>query len=78
MPIKETLKIMMIKTNNITLTEIVKRLNEKNMNDPDFKPETIQNLSKKINKGTLRYDDAEKISEVLGYKIEWIPNENTK
>jgi GatB domain. len=74
--IKETLKIMMIKTSNVTLTEVVKRLNEKNMDGPNFKPETIQNLSKKINKGTLRYDDAEKIAEVLGYKIEWIPKEN--
>ncbi|MBU3153475.1 LLM class flavin-dependent oxidoreductase [Clostridium estertheticum] len=65
MPIKETVKIMLAKS-DVTLTEIIKRLNYKySRND------TIQNLSKKINKGTLRYEEAEEIAEVLDYKIEW-------
>ena len=71
MPIKETVKIMLAKS-NITLTEVVKRLNEKyERND------TIQNLSKKINRGTLRYDEAEEIAAVLGYSIEWGKMEKT-
>jgi hypothetical protein len=65
-PIKETVKIMLAKS-DITLTEILRRLNENyDRND------TLQNLSKKINKGTLRYEEAEEIAEVLGLKIEWI------
>lgn len=71
MPIKETIKIMLAKT-DITLTEIVNRLNKKNENNPNYKPDSVQNLSKKINKGTLRYEEAEEIADLIGYKIEWI------
>lgn len=70
MPVKETIKIMLAKS-NVTLTEVVNRLNLKNKNNEDYKPDTIQNLSKKINKGTLRYEEAEEIAEILGYKIKW-------
>jgi hypothetical protein len=66
MPIKEMVKIMLAKS-DITLTELVNRLNQKYN-----KKDSLQNLSKKINKGTLRYEEAEEIAEVLGYKIEWI------
>lgn len=71
MPIKEIVKIMLVKS-DITLTELVNLLNEKHKNDIDFKPDTIQNLGKKINRDTLRYREAEEIAEILGYKIEWI------
>ena len=66
MPIKEAVKIAMLKC-DISLTQLVNLLNEKfNRND------TIQNLGKKINKGTLKYREAEEIAEVLGYEIQWI------
>lgn len=78
MPIKETIKIMLAKC-DITLTEIVNRLNEKHRSEfipiddkSEFKPDTVQNLSKKVNKGTLRYEEAEEIADIIGYKIEWI------
>jgi hypothetical protein len=78
MPIKETIKIMLAKS-DVTLTEVINRLNNKHKSEfvptidkPEFKPDTVQNLSKKINKGTLRYEEAEEIAELLGYKIEWI------
>jgi len=65
MPIKETVKIAMLKS-DVSLTELVNMINEK-YNRQD----TIQNLGKKINKGTLKYREAEEIAEVLGYEIEW-------
>jgi hypothetical protein len=78
MPIKETIKIMLAKT-DVTLTEVINRLNNKHEaifipteKEPVFKPDTVQNLSKKINRGTLRYEETEEIAELLGYKIEWI------
>lgn len=77
MPIKETIKIMLAKE-DITLTEVVNRLNQKHMINEGYKPDTVQNLSKKINKGTLRYEEAEEIAEVLGLKIEWIKKEKAQ
>ena len=65
MPIKETAKIAMFKS-DVTLTELVRLLNDKYQRE-----DTIQNLGKKINKGTLKYREAEEIAEVLGYTIEW-------
>jgi len=65
MPIKETVKISMLKC-DVSLTELVKLINEKY-----DRQDTIQNLGKKINKGTLKYREAEEIAEVLGYEIIW-------
>ena len=65
MPIKETVKIAMVKS-DVTLTELVRLLNDKYQRE-----DTIQNLGKKINKGTLKYREAEEIAEILGYTIEW-------
>lgn len=67
MPIKETVKILLAKT-DVTLTEVVRRLNDKY-----GRSDTVQNLSKKVNNGTLRYNEAEEIADVLGYSIEWTP-----
>lgn len=69
MPIKEAVKIALAKE-DISLTELVKKLNKKyNRND------TIQNLSKKINNGTLKYREAEEIAAVLGFEIVWTKKE---
>lgn len=69
----------MLAKSDVTLTEVINRLNAKHElefipteKQPVFKPDTVQNLSKKINKGTLRYEEAEEIADLLGYKIEWI------
>ena len=51
---------------DVTLTELVRLLNDKYNRE-----DTIQNLGKKINKGTLKYREAEEIAEILGYAIEW-------
>lgn len=72
MPIREIAKILMI-TNHITLTELVNLLNAKY-----DRHDSIQNLGKKINRGTLKYQEAEEIADVLGYKIEWVKRDNIK
>lgn len=51
---------------DLTLTEVVNRLNEKyNRND------TIQNLSNKLSRETLKYKEAIEIASVIGYEIVW-------
>lgn len=49
-----------------SMTEVVKKLNEKNGRN-----DSLQNLSNKLSKGTLRYSEAMEIAEVIGCKIEW-------
>jgi len=39
----------------------------------DMSPE---NLHQKIKRGSITYDNAQKIAELLGYKIEWIKKDN--
>jgi len=56
--------------NGWSMTEVVKLLNEKN-NGVD----SVQNLSNKLTKGTLRYSEALKIAEIIGCKIVWVNNE---
>ncbi len=32
---------------------------------------SLQNLSQKLSRGTLKYTEAEKIAEIIGYEIVW-------
>lgn len=51
-----------------TMSDIVKGLNEKyGRND------TVQNLSNKLSRETLRYKEAQEIAEILDCTIEWEP-----
>jgi len=66
MGVKEDIKSVLAKE-NITLTEVVERLNKKySRND------NLQNLSNKLRRGTLKYDEALEIAGVIGYEIKWI------
>lgn len=66
MPIKEDIKALIIKS-GWTMSDVVKALNEKyNRND------TVQNLSGKLTRGTIKYKEALEIAEILGYEIQWI------
>lgn len=68
MSIKEQIKIGLAKRDK-TLTDVVKELNEKyNRND------SVQNLSGKINRNTLKYREAEEIAEILNISIIWQEN----
>ena len=68
MSIKEQIKIGLAKRDK-TLTDVVKELNAKyNRND------SVQNLSGKINRNTLKYREAEEIAEILDISIIWQEN----
>ncbi|MBL4933642.1 hypothetical protein [Clostridium paridis] len=70
MGLKELLKSY-IAISGITLTQIQTELNTRNGTSHG-----VQNLSKKINNETLRYNEIEQIADILGYKIEWIKKES--
>lgn len=57
---------------NMTLTALHKCLKEKY-----GKTYSLQNLSSKINRNTLKYSEVQEIADVLNCKIIWI-NKDTK
>jgi len=48
------------------MTDVVKILNDRG------KTGTIQNLSQKLTRDRLRYDEVVEIADILGYDIKWI------
>lgn len=52
-----------------TLTDIVNKLNE---TLPQDKQTTVQNLSNKLTRGTIKYSEVKEIAKIIGMKIEWI------
>lgn len=49
------------------MSDIVRALNEKySRND------TVQNLSNKLTRETIKYREAQEIAEIMGYSIEWV------
>lgn len=65
MGVKEDIKSIIVQS-GWTMSDIVKALNEKySRND------TVQNLSNKLTRGTLKYREAQEIAEIIGYSIEW-------
>ena len=63
MSAKETIKILLVKR-NMTVKKLAEMLSvEKN------KTYSRQNLSNKINRSTINYDEMEEIAKILGYKI---------
>ena len=68
MNIKNEIKSYLAAT-GITMTELVERLN----NDlPEDKKTSVQNLSNKLSRGSLRYDEAQQIAKAIGKRIAWI------
>lgn len=49
----------------ITLTELARQLNTQ-----------PQNLSNKLSRGSLSYDEVQNIADILGYSIKWIEKSN--
>lgn len=63
MSAKETIKILLVKR-NMTVKTLAEKLSiEKN------KTYSRQNLSNKINRSTINYDEMEEIAKILGYRI---------
>lgn len=52
------------------MTEIIELINEKyDRND------TVQNLSNKLARGTIKYSEVKEIADVIGYDVKWIKSE---
>ncbi len=62
MSVREEVKILLLKENK-TMVYLAKELGT-----------TPDNLSHKLSKGTLRFEDVERIAEILGYKIIFMKN----
>ena len=66
MEIKNEIKSLLAQ-HGWTMTEVVNALNLKH-----GRRDSVQNLSNKITKGTLRYSEVKEIAEVIGCRIEWV------
>lgn len=63
--VRQQIKIALT-TRNMTLTVLYNQLKEKYN-----KTYSLQNLSSKINRNTLKYSEVQEIAEILQYNIEW-------
>lgn len=66
MSARKTIKKILI-DEDMTLTDLVSKINEEYERE-----DTVQNLSNKLRRGTLKYREAEEIADILGYEIKWI------
>ena len=57
-----------ISQNGFTLTRIVDHIN---LSRPPEEKTTLQNLSNKLARGTLKYSEAIEIAAAMGLKIRW-------
>ncbi len=55
-----------------TLTDVVKKMNEKL---PQDKQTTVQNISNKLSRGSIKYIELKEIAEIIGYKLVWTKKE---
>ena len=65
MGVKEDIKAYKVKS-GWTISKVQEELNKRN--GTNF---GMQNLSKKINNETLRYNEILQIADIIGYTIEW-------
>lgn len=64
MSIKEDIKMLLAKK-SVTMTELAKRLST------DEEKVTVQSISKKLSKKTIKFEEVRKILDILGYEIEY-------
>ena len=57
-----------MKKNGFTLTEVVNRMNQKR--GPDDQT-SVQNISNKLARGTIKFSEVLEITSVMGLKINW-------
>lgn len=65
MTIKDDLKSYIVKK-GYNVSKLNDELNKKNGTN-----QSVQNLNKKINNETIRYNEVLEIADILGYNIEW-------
>lgn len=66
MGIKDDIKSIIVKSGK-TMSEVVELINQKYS-----RQDTVQNLSNKLTRGTIKYSEVLEIAEVLGYAIKWV------
>ena len=49
-----------------TMTDLVKALNKKHNRD-----DSVQNLSNKLSRGTIKYKEVKEIADIIGATINW-------
>ncbi len=65
MALRDDLKAAIVKSGR-TMKSVLEELNEKN-----GRQDSLQNLSGKMSRGTLRYTEVEEILDLIGYDIVW-------
>ncbi|KFX54987.1 UNVERIFIED_ORG: phosphoribosylglycinamide formyltransferase [Clostridium botulinum] len=65
MELKDEIKAYIV-SSGWSITDLNKELNK--LNSTEY---TVQNLSSKIRKGSLKYSEVLQIAEIIGYEIEW-------
>ena len=55
-----------------TLTRVVKKMNERH---PDKKETTVQNISNKLKRGTIKYSEILEIADIIGMEVLWAEND---
>ncbi|OSA92821.1 UNVERIFIED_ORG: hypothetical protein B2H93_13420 [Clostridium botulinum] len=70
MGLKEDIKSY-IAISGLTLKQIQEELNKRNNTN-----HSVQNLSKKINNETLRYNEIKQIADIIGYEIQWMKKQD--
>lgn len=70
-PIHREIKANLARS-GMTLTEVVHQMN---LNRPQNNKTTIQNLSNKISRGTIKYSEILEIASILNMRIVWINNQ---
>ena len=69
MGLKEEIKAYIVQT-GWTITNLNDELNKLNGTES-----SVQNLSNKIRKGSLKYSEVLQIAEIIGYEIKWVKKE---
>lgn len=57
-----------ISSSGWTMTDIVNKMNE---SLPQDKQTTVQNLSNKLTRGTIKYSEVKEIAAIIGMNITW-------
>ena len=52
-----------------TLTQVVEELNKKR---PSSQQTTVQNISNKLTRGTIKYSEVLEIASIIGLRITWL------
>lgn len=64
-----------LKKENITLTEVVSLINDRRSEDNRT---TLQNISNKLSRGTIKFSEVLEIADVLGYDLEFKKRESAE